>query len=140
MVLIRIQAGYGGHLLHHGRRLPRHGGHQHDGKSSERICSPEFSRVSQAISILLYATEGVNTTPHRAHFTHANIFSRVAQGAEQSPARIICVRVRTTTHRSRASCLIRGRYGRTSHRFFSRSAFFLFCILLIVMNNHTIHG
>ena len=37
--LIRRQAGYGGHLLQHGRRLPRHGGHQHDVKRWERLGS-----------------------------------------------------------------------------------------------------
>ena len=37
--LIRIQAGYGGHLPHHGRRLPRHGGHLQDGKGGDHICS-----------------------------------------------------------------------------------------------------
>ena len=41
-----------------------------------------------AIPFLLQATGGVNTTPHRTHFTHANIFSRLAQ-AEQAPARFV---------------------------------------------------
>ena len=31
--------------------------------------------------------ESVNTTPHRAHFTHANIFSRVVQGPERFQTR-----------------------------------------------------
>ena len=31
----------------------------------------------------------VSTTPHCAHLTHANISSRVAQGAEQAPSRIV---------------------------------------------------
>ena len=38
------------------------------------------------------AERHVNTTPHRAHFTHANIFSRVAQGPETAQhALFFCV-------------------------------------------------
>ena len=44
-----------------------------------------------SMSSLTGSSRGVTTTPHRAHFTHANIFSRVAQGAERAPARIFCL-------------------------------------------------
>ena len=77
--LIRRQARYGCHHLNHGRRLPRHGGHLEDGKSSK--INVQGFRL-QAIAIPLLATVCVNTAPHRAHFTHANIFLRVAQGLE----------------------------------------------------------
>ena len=40
------------------------------------------------------------STPHRAHFTHANIFSRVAQSVELAPARIFCLLESNLHHRS----------------------------------------
>ena len=42
--LIRRHAGCG-HLLNHGRRLPRHGGHLQDGKRSEAREEPEDSNI-----------------------------------------------------------------------------------------------
>ena len=32
---VQLQVGYGGHFLLPGRRLPRHGGHLHDGMGGE---------------------------------------------------------------------------------------------------------
>ena len=55
--------------------------------------------------------QDVNTTPHRAHFTHANIFSSVTQRAGQAPARFICVCLETIIHNSCVSSLIRTHCG-----------------------------
>ena len=73
-------------------------------------------------------SQRVNSTPHRAHLTHANIFSRVAHGSEQASARFICVRFKTSIHRSHVSSLTRSCCGLTSHHFLSRSTFPLCCI------------
>ena len=45
------------------------------------------------------------------------MFSRVAQGAEQAPARFIGVRLETRIHYSRVSCLMRRHCGLTSRLF-----------------------
>ena len=70
-----------------------------------------FSRVSLASQ-----REGVNTTLHRAHFTHANICSRVAQG---SSARFcfFCVCFRMVIRHSRVSFLVRSHCGLLSPPF-----------------------
>ena len=92
------------------------------------------------LSFFFGTSQRVNTAPHRAHQTHANIVSGVAHAAEQAPARFICVRLEKIVRRFRVSCLTRSRYGLTSRNFFFRSTVPVCCILLIVMNNHTIHG
>ena len=55
------RTGYGGHFLHHGRHLPRHGGHLQHGKSGERFCI--FLNFSIRISLtgkerFLFASDG----------------------------------------------------------------------------------
>ena len=49
----------------------------------------------------LQATGGVNSTTHRTHFTHANMFLRVAQGAEEARARFVslCLHSRSSSSR-----------------------------------------
>ena len=84
--------------------------------------------------------ESVNTTPHRAHFTHANIFSRVAQGPERVQTRFgLCP---LENNHSSFSCFMS--YPQSSwltsrlHPFCR--TFSLHCIPRTVPNNHTIHG
>ena len=58
--LIRVQAGYGGHLLLHGRRLTRRGGHLPDGKSGECIffeIVPRMSLTSNSDSLVSESEE-----------------------------------------------------------------------------------
>ena len=42
----------------------------------------------------------VNTTPHRAHFAHANIFSRVSQGLSMHRSGVISQNSHPLSHRS----------------------------------------
>ena len=92
------------------RRIMMQGGTPRTRRVRFSYASSKYSR--QNIS----PSRNVDTTPHRAHLTHPNIFSRVAQGAEQALARFTCVRLKTIIHRSRVSCLTRSRYGLTSRR------------------------
>ena len=60
-------------------------------------------------------TKIVNTTPHRAHFTHANIFSRVAEGLEPGSPRVSPLK-KSHPH-PRRSCFMRSPCCLTSRLF-----------------------
>ena len=76
--LIRTQAGHGGHLLHHGRRLPRHGGHLQDGKSNAHMCSftPFCSMISLTCNGDSLVSDG-RCKHHTAPRALTQTFSRV---------------------------------------------------------------
>ena len=68
-------------------------------------------------------TWSVNTSPHRAHFAHADIFSRVAQGPET--VRHASFVSAQKTHHSRGSCRMHSHCGLIFHPFFFLRTFSL---------------
>ena len=93
--LIRRQAGYGSHLLNHDGRLPRHGGHLQDGKSSEHTCQWVFFFFKDVAHrqkrFLCKRRRGVITTPHRAHFYTRKHFLARGSRAWDGSARFVFV-------------------------------------------------
>ena len=100
--LIRIQTGYGGHLLHHGRRLPRHGGRLHDDKSSEAVLL-FFQRISLAGSSGSFVSERCVCKDHTAPgaLLHTQTFSSHVwlESLKRLSALCFCVLPETIIHR-----------------------------------------
>ena len=89
-------SGYGGPLLKRllqflggARLLQIPGGHQQIGRSTEHNQKFFLASAHKQWRFPFKRREGVNTARHRAHFTRSSILSRVAQGPEPAPARIV---------------------------------------------------
>ena len=73
----------------------------------------------QEMAIPLWTTEGVNSTPHRARVTHANIFSRVAQGPDKGVRSHCCSFLLSFLEQSSSRALV------MSHTWLDRALFLL---------------
>ena len=71
------------------------------------------------MAIPLWTTEGVNSTPHRARVTHANIFSRVAQGPDKGVRSQCCSFLLSFLEQSSSRALV------MSHTWLDRALFLL---------------
>ena len=71
------------------------------------------------MAIPLWTTEGVNSTPHRARVTHANIFSRVAQGPDKGVRSQCCSFLLSFLEQSSSRALV------MSHTWLDRALFLM---------------